>query len=146
MRVTEITPTHCSSCFAQKNGEVHVDFDAAWDGPVFNEAEEHEQPRFVAIDELVICESCLREAGALIQLKPAERIEREKVVLEERVRELSERLAGAVEHIGRLEEAQASGERLVARLAPPAPGRDGSAGARRRKSAAGAQADEKAAA
>ena len=148
MRVTEITPTHCSSCFAQKPDETHVDFEASWDGPVFNTAEKGSEPTFVAIDELIVCESCLRQAGALVQLKPAARIEAEKAQLEDRNRELAERLNGALDHIARLEEAQASAGRLVERLGvagkTSSPTTSGGSGQRRRRGggAAGAQVKE----
>lgn len=139
MRVTEIAPTHCSSCFVQKPDARHVDFDAAWDGPVINEGDK-DSPAFVSIDELIICEDCLRDAGALVELRPAGRVEQERDELREQLRETRERLAGAVDHINRLEETAASTERLAARLA--APGRSGSSTGRKRKSAAAAHDTE----
>jgi hypothetical protein len=56
--------SYCSSCFQAKPGTLHVDFDAAWDGPVLQDAVG--EPITHTIDELVICESCLEEAAKLI--------------------------------------------------------------------------------
>lgn len=60
MRIAYISPAACSSCFGQYPEQVHVDFESAWDGPVIDA----ENGRKYSIDELVICEQCLRAAYA----------------------------------------------------------------------------------
>ena len=56
--------SYCSSCFQAKPGTPHVDFDAAWDGPVLTDGAG--EPIQHAIDELVICEDCLGAAAELL--------------------------------------------------------------------------------
>lgn len=63
MKLAEVTPTHCARCFQQKPDERHVDFDAAYDGPVIPGT-----PEPICIDDLVLCESCMREAARLLGL------------------------------------------------------------------------------
>lgn len=55
-------PTYCSSCFAQQPTKKHVDFEVAWDGPVIS----HESGLRLQIDDLFICEDCLRSAAGLL--------------------------------------------------------------------------------
>lgn len=61
MRLAETLPVRCSACFGQKVGQLHVDFEAAWDGPILND-----DGMRVSIDDLFICEECLRDAAALL--------------------------------------------------------------------------------
>lgn len=57
-------PMFCASCGSQDPGARYVDFDAAWDGPVVNP----EDGIKMQIDDLVVCENCLKEASALVGL------------------------------------------------------------------------------
>ena len=59
-RLADRKPTYCASCFQQENVR-HVDFEAAYDGPVLD-GESHK----VAIDDLILCENCLSEAFTLL--------------------------------------------------------------------------------
>lgn len=52
-------PPYCASCFQQKSVR-HVDFEAAYDGPVIPGSPH------VAIDDLILCEDCLAEAFAIL--------------------------------------------------------------------------------
>jgi hypothetical protein len=61
-RLTDVAPAYCSSCFGQKTELRHVDFDAAWDGPVIDPGNGIKQ----VIDDLIICEHCLAEAASLL--------------------------------------------------------------------------------
>ena len=63
MNIAPSAPPHCASCFDQKPRERHIDFQAAYDGPVIPGG----QP--TPIDDLIICESCLRQAARLIGLQ-----------------------------------------------------------------------------
>lgn len=62
MRKTSIAPSFCAACFQQKPDKVHVDFEAAFDGPVV----EVSPGIKVTIDDLVICRDCLAAAASLI--------------------------------------------------------------------------------
>ena len=51
------TPAYCTSCYTQDTSLRHVDFEAAYDGPVIPGT-----PEPVPVDDLVICERCIAEA------------------------------------------------------------------------------------
>ena len=98
------TPPYCSSCFSQKGQLVHVDFGAAWDGPVLDPGNGMKQ----AIDDLVICSDCIGEAARLIGYLPAsadnpsgliEKLERDLASERGRTLELSRRLQNISEAI-----------------------------------------------
>lgn len=57
----------CSNCFGQENVR-HVEFPAAFDGPVVNQmAVVFEQGvDAVSIDDLILCENCLKVAAKII--------------------------------------------------------------------------------
>lgn len=56
-------PPYCASCFQKPEGRC-VDFEAAYDGPVVPGT-----PEPIPVDDLVLCESCLEEAFALLDPK-----------------------------------------------------------------------------
>jgi hypothetical protein len=62
-------PPACAACGGQYPDRKHVDFGAAWDGPVLNQAEviaEGVTP--MQIDDLKVCETCVREAAEVLAL------------------------------------------------------------------------------
>ena len=102
MRLATTAPPHCSGCFAQKPAESHVDFESAWDGPVL-QAHGGGQSA-VAIDDLILCETCLRSAGALL---PDVETDDEVAALRERLADLEAKHATVSEFADRLQEAVA---------------------------------------
>lgn len=62
-KIANPQPPYCASCFQKPEGRC-VDFEAAYDGPVVPGT-----PEPVPVDDLIICESCLGEAFALIDPK-----------------------------------------------------------------------------
>lgn len=58
MRIAHIPPVQCSVCFQQKPDELHVDMEAAYDGPVLDVSGARH-----TIDDIVICEECVRAAA-----------------------------------------------------------------------------------
>lgn len=71
MRVADTAPAYCSGCFQAKPSDCHVDFDVAWDGPTITDGvaggdEGIVQTIAVAIDDLILCEDCLKKAAALV--------------------------------------------------------------------------------
>lgn len=60
MRLTD-TPAYCASCFGQYPERRHVDMEAYFDGPVLDASGTKQ-----AIDDLVLCEDCVREAAQLV--------------------------------------------------------------------------------
>jgi hypothetical protein len=75
---------YCASCYQARPGQPHVDFDAAYDGPVLDAA------AAMQIDDLVICHVCLGGAARLLgyvldEDRPRlQQVEAEKVALRER--------------------------------------------------------------
>lgn len=64
MRLSTTPPAYCSACFNQDPQAIHVDMDAAWDGPVPQMKGDGFDA--VAIDDLVLCEACVRSAAGLL--------------------------------------------------------------------------------
>lgn len=117
IRLAEVPPTHCSSCFGQYPDREHVDFGAAWDGPTF--PPDHEQVaggKSVVIDDLVVCDECLRHAAGLVGMVDPDDTARHIAQLELQAEELRERLHGATDYIGKLEAASEARGTLEARL------------------------------
>lgn len=102
IRIAPIPPTACASCFGQYTERLHVDFSAAFDGPVVYGAEGATP---AAIDELIICDECLRAAAALLGLKSQGDLEAEIERLNAHADELAERLAGEMVYRKKLEDA-----------------------------------------
>lgn len=64
MKLANTPPAYCSSCFNQDPQALHVDMEAYWDGPVTEpKGDGHDA---VAIDDLILCEACVREAASLL--------------------------------------------------------------------------------
>lgn len=90
-------PMFCASCGSQDPKARYVDFDAAWDGPVVNP----EDGIKMQIDDLVVCENCLKEASALVGLvdpdQTAEtlaRAQQDLIAKEEKIAELQRYIDG----------------------------------------------------
>jgi hypothetical protein len=84
--------TYCSSCHGQYLERKHVDFEAYYDGPVIDT----EGDIKVSIDNLIICSECLKNAGALVGLFPAEDLKEEN-------KELGEAIEAHEQHTEQLE-------------------------------------------
>jgi hypothetical protein len=107
-RLAETPPTHCSSCFGQYPERRHVDFQAAWDGPVIHDGvmtDDGVTNRIpVSIDELVICEECLTHGAKLLGLKEGQENKR----LLDSLAVLAAELEQAKSYIATLEQAVAA--------------------------------------
>jgi hypothetical protein len=116
IKLAETPPTHCASCFGQYPERRHVDFGAAWEGPAFApDDSEVVGGKAVTIDELVVCEECLRAAATTLALTD-EDTRRHVLELEAAAEELRERLFGATDYIAKLEAAAAARGTLEQRL------------------------------
>lgn len=105
IRVADTPPTHCSSCFGQYPNLRHVDMGAAWDGPAFSpDGAEVAGGTPVTIDELVLCENCVKDAAVQLELTD-EDTRRHVQEVEASNEELRERLLGATGYIRKLEDA-----------------------------------------
>lgn len=69
---TDIAPIHCAACYAQQPGLRHVDFDSAADRGYADG---------IPVDDIIVCENCVRRAGELVGMVPEESQHREIVCL-----------------------------------------------------------------
>lgn len=117
MKVCDIPPPHCASCYGQYTDKVHVDLEASYDGPVIEGGivgpdGEVVNKIPVSIDELVLCETCLIEAAALIGMKPA--VDDFVADLRQRNQTQAEELLGLRAYVEQLEAAVAGKPKVAA--------------------------------
>lgn len=101
MRFALRPPSYCAACFGQYPDRLHIDFEASWDGPVVEVANGLK----VTIDDLIICENCLKGAASLFKLVDADELRSENVDLGELVENLQKQLALRDDTIADLAEA-----------------------------------------
>lgn len=100
IRVAEVAPSYCSSCFSQKPDELHVDFGAYYDGPVLDGAKAQQ------IDDLFLCEECLSAAAALVPSITG-KLQEQIAALGERIADLQAANSGQARYIESLQAAVA---------------------------------------
>lgn len=83
MKIASPNPPYCSSCFGGKPQIAHVDFEAYYDGPII-QGKTFKQP----IDDLIICEDCLRAAGEVIGLAEHKQLIKQRNELLQELQEL----------------------------------------------------------
>lgn len=113
MKLAETPPAACSGCFQAKPEMRHVDFDVAWDGPtvsdgVMGQDGEVLHTLHASIDDLVLCEDCLRDAGRLVGLTNPEQLAAELEQLQASNQVLVEKYRGLEEYAARMEAAVAA--------------------------------------
>lgn len=107
IREAPVAPPACASCGQQKPDDRHVDFSASWDGPVLNANDVIRNGTApVAIDDLVLCEECVR-AGAMV-LGMADQDQALSDKLQAQLSEQAERILGLDAYVRKLEDAIAS--------------------------------------
>jgi hypothetical protein len=118
IRLAEVPPVRCSSCFGQYTERTHVDFGAAWNGPAFPDdgSTGVVGGKVMTIDDLVICEDCLKIAAGLIGFEDPGDTRRHVAEAEQAAEELRERLHGALAYVAKLEEAAEARGTLEQRL------------------------------
>lgn len=109
IHIAQPAPAHCTGCFQAKPHMRHVDFGAFYDGPVM-QAAIGTLPH--VIDDLILCEDCLRDAGRLVGLGDATQLNERIEALEQLRNDLGERLTAALAHIDQLEKALVTREQL----------------------------------
>jgi hypothetical protein len=118
IHLATVPPSACAACFGQYPDRRHIDFGAFYDGPILPSGADQVGVVGLAVDDLVICEECLKAAATQLGLGDTEKVESEKKDLAGRVEELSERLAGAMALISAQEKAAEERGRLEAQLRP----------------------------
>lgn len=99
----EINPTQanfCSACFNQDNKKRHVDFDAACDRGYGND-----EVTKITMDELVLCEDCIRAGGELVGLVIGDVLETEVEALKRKLEDETKLRKQAQNYADRLEDA-----------------------------------------
>lgn len=124
MRLTEVPPAACSACFLAQPELRHVDFDVAWDGPMFPGgvagADGEQAGVAVSIDDLILCENCLRAAAAHVGMTDPAETAAELEQLREANRVLAEKHRGLEDYAAQLEQAVAAKPSAAARRRAPA--------------------------
>lgn len=105
IRIAEPAPPYCSGCFAAKPTEVHIDFGAAWDGPMLPALEGVAGATAHSVDDLVLCRDCIARAAALIGLSNHAELQAQLVELEEANAVLHAKHEGQSAYIENLEAA-----------------------------------------
>lgn len=111
-------PPACSACY-QHSDRQHVDFGAAYDGPVVPGQTDVALVTTVSIDDLIICEDCLGTAARHLGYTLDEEKEAQITSLQQQNTDLRERVAAAVEYIKKLDAEMEQRANLEDLLAPP---------------------------
>lgn len=98
------TPVYCSACFNQDPAAQHVDFDAANDRG-YGESDTGIK---VSMDDLILCEHCLRRGAELVGMRDARELEEELTSLRRQVDREKHRADAADEYAAKLEDAMDS--------------------------------------
>lgn len=98
------TPVYCSACFAQDPSKLHVDLDAACDRGYGD----RDDGLKIAMDDLVLCESCVRSAGVIVGMRDATELEQELEGLRKLHRQEKDRGDSLEHYLDQLEGAFAS--------------------------------------
>lgn len=71
IRLSDPKPSHCIACFAGAEDSIRfVDFDAAFDGGSVIESRDGVIIERTSMDDLHLCEACVRGAADALALKP----------------------------------------------------------------------------
>lgn len=107
MKPASFPPAYCAGCYQQKPEKRHIDFDAAFDGPSFEVPEVGPGIR-MQIDDLVLCEDCVTNAGKLLGLVNADDLKEENQELGEALEHANDTIEEMRETILGLRKAQES--------------------------------------
>jgi hypothetical protein len=118
IRLADKPPVACASCGGQYTDRTHVDFGAAWDGPMLSAGDDTAGVIGVSVDDLVICDECLTAGARLLGLVDPDKVKGELEALAAQHEQVTERLAGAMAYINRLEAASQEREKLEALIKP----------------------------
>ena len=100
------TPTYCSACHNQDSTKQHVDFDAACDRG-YGITEDNPDIR-ISFDDLILCETCLRDGASRIGMVDGEQQAARVESLERRLKEETLRCERAIDYANRMEQALAN--------------------------------------
>jgi hypothetical protein len=102
-RIADHAPPACSACFTQQVEQRHIDYDAAWDGPTLPAGD-----TVIAIDDLIICESCMIAGARLLGLQDWAESHEIVDALRAQVAAADEQLAAQQAYVDQLEKAVAA--------------------------------------
>jgi hypothetical protein len=72
---------YCASCFSQKPQMRHVDLEAYFDGPAIKQ----DNGDYLAVDDLVLCEDCIKGAASLVDMFPLADLKKENAEMGETI-------------------------------------------------------------
>lgn len=99
IHLAEPSPPYCAACHQAVPEKRHVDFGAATDGPMLPALDGVVGVVGHSIDDIIICEDCLKEAGRLIGYENAEELREELDAEREANERLHEQLQGTREGV-----------------------------------------------
>jgi hypothetical protein len=107
-KFAETPPAMCSGCFGQYPDRQHIDFESSWDGPVVEGGAMGENGQVisripVSIDELILCEDCVREGASLLGLSEENTAKLDQLRAE--IIDLKARNKGLDTYVNKLEQA-----------------------------------------
>lgn len=108
-KIAESAPPACAVCHGQYPDRRHVDFEVAYDGPVLDGAAR------VMIDDLIMCEDCLRIGARLVGLIDAPGLRGKLDGRQQEIERLEAALLERDAYVTQLEQT------LAAKPKPPAP-------------------------
>ena len=111
MRIAETPPVFCTACYNQQPQKAHIDWETSYDGPVIDNGIADRDGKItnhlrVSIDELVVCEDCVKAAARLLGM--GEEAGEELALLRANAQVLTEEAVGLREYVKDLERAVAA--------------------------------------
>ncbi|HLY82954.1 MAG TPA: hypothetical protein VKQ71_08205 [Acidimicrobiales bacterium] len=97
-------PAYCSACYNQNPSKQHLDFDAAAERG-FGDRDDGLK---ISMDDLILCEDCVREAARLIGMRDAGELEHDLETLTRLHRQEKDRADGLERYLTNMEAAFSS--------------------------------------
>jgi hypothetical protein len=94
MRIALVPPVQCSVCYQQNPEQEHIDMESAYDGPILDM-----NGARLSIDNIVICETCIRAAVGLLP---------ENRARDERIAVLEHELGNTLDYVAKVQTGMAS--------------------------------------
>lgn len=105
------TPVYCSACRNQDSSCRHIDFDADCDRGYGD----RDDGLLINMDDLILCETCIRSAGVLVGMQDARELEHELDTLRKLHRQEHDRADQLETYLNKLEDSfSARPEQIVA--------------------------------
>lgn len=121
IHLADTAPAACSCCGQRDLEGLHVDFGAAWDGPMIPAPEGVAGGKLVSIDDLVLCAECVAEGARLLGLDDVTALAAKAEGLAGECEDKAAQLAAVTAQLDRLRAAHDAGGELARLLADAKP-------------------------